>query len=1305
MRDDRLNDLLSVWQEQQLQGRDVPVTELCRECPELAEELGQRIEVLRRMNGLVWSGQTSAGEGRPAAAVSPGTGTWDTDGPADGAHGQTLTGPGARRAGASAPAPSVPGYEILDGLGRGGMGVVYKARQLSLNRVVALKMILAGSHAGAEELKRFRTEAEAIARLQHPHIVQIHEIGEQEGLPYLSLEYCGAGSLEKRVGGTPWQPTAAARLVEMLARAMEAAHQAGVVHRDLKPANVLLAEDGAPKVTDFGLAKRLDEAGETRSGAVMGTPSYMAPEQARGDSRAIGPAADIYALGAILYELLTGRPPFKGTTAWDTLQMVVATEPVPPHRLQAKLPLDLETICLKCLHKEPGRRYASAGELAEDLRRFQAGEPVKARPVGAVERVWRWCRRNPAAAASVLVVSLSLVAATVVSLLFGLRAEEARQDAEGARQVEAKRARSEADAKQEADQARRRSQRQLIDLSAASGLTAARERDHSLALLWFARAAQLARNEPDLEELNRIRTANWLRQICLPEGTFTVPRFRQAQNHFRTLQFSPDGKYLLVVADTGNCLVWDRPRGQLARLPKEAARGFAAAWEPHSGRLAVGGRDGRIRLLAPPGFEAVEEVAAGGEITVLAFSRDGLRLAWGGDKGARVWDRAQKEYATPLLAHPWPVASLSFSAAGDLLATSAHDSKARVFRVDRQASEPVFLPVAHPVGNPGYAEFVHGGPGPLAPRFVSHDSTVVTVWDHGDGSDSLLLRSSKTGTPTGPAVPPPGGPEHLGVFAVSPKGTHLAAVWGGHGRLWDLRPRGNRAALPGLSGWTEDVGFAADGKTLVTCGSDMAVRFWSVDERLGDNLAPSHPSVLHPVQVVRVSLSDDGKHLAAALRDGMVCVWRMPAGPPKAYSVRGGWVMVPALSPDGRFVLPRGTSYQDGTQLETRVYEADSGKPAGPRLDPGGIVLDAAFSPDGTKVAISASTARTNGERRQGDRLFEPDGKAGNVQIWDWKTGKRLAGPIPTPGEPRGLAFRPDGRTLAVVCADYRVLLIDPRTATITHTLDPGVRTRPYHPNQWWSNGEARFSPDGRFLVTWEMSPHVHIWDPDRGRLLQTLRHAQRVRDVAFNPTVPELLATAGWNNLAQVWDMTTGKLRAELPHPQWVSGSIQFSPDGSDLITGCDDGTVRVWDWKAGQLKDGLSPHPAGMYGFAFTSDRRWLVSIGPEGLRLADWRTKTPAGPVWDLRSGIRFAPVMPPGDRRVIVGGFGGSLDAYDLKRMLTPATQSAEELLRLAELAAGRRILSNGNVVPLSSSEWAERWQQLRSVPGRPLWFLR
>jgi hypothetical protein len=286
-----------------------------------------------------------------------------------------------------------------------------------------------------------------VARLQHPNIVQIHEVGDCAGQPFFSLELCEGGSLADQLDGTPWAPERAARLVETLARAMDAAHGRGVVHRDLKPANVLLTADGQPKVTDFGLAKRLDQGqGQTRTGAVMGTPSYMAPEQAGGKARAVGPAADVYALGAILYELLTGRPPFKGPTPLDTVLMVLGEEAVAPRQLQPKVPRDLETVCLRCLEKEPGRRYASAAALAEDLRRFLGGEPILASPVGVWGRGVKWARRRPAVAgllgvSGVAVLALGMAA---VGILYSRQVQEQRDEGDRFRQ-EAEQQRDEAD--------------------------------------------------------------------------------------------------------------------------------------------------------------------------------------------------------------------------------------------------------------------------------------------------------------------------------------------------------------------------------------------------------------------------------------------------------------------------------------------------------------------------------------------------------------------------------------------------------------------------------------------------------------------------------------------------------------------------------------------------------------------------------------------------------------------------------------------------------------------------------------------
>ena len=457
---------------------------------------------------------------------------------------------------------AVVGYEILAELGRGGMGVVYKARHIELNRLVALKMVLAGVHVGPRELARFRSEAAAVAALQHPNIVQVYEVGEQDGRPYFALEFVDGGSLAQRLTGAPLPPRWSAQLLEQLARTIHFAHQRGIVHRDLKPANILLASResrvespepvfglstldsglSTPKITDFGLAKQIQTgAALTQSGTVLGTPSYMAPEQALGKNREVGPAADIYALGAILYEMLTGRPPFRAETSLDTMLQVASEEPVPLSRLQPKLPRDLQTICLKCLHKEPWNRYPTAEALADDLNRFLIGEPIQARPVGTPERLVKWARRRPSLAALILLALSSAIAG------FALMCREWNEEKNRREKLQA--------AQEEKDQALARAEASLYFHRIALA-----EREFLANHLVRARHL-LQECPPDL------RRWEWryLNRLCLSD----LLTLRGHDNSVYCLTFSPDGRYLASASLDQTVKVWDAVTGKMVGSRKE----------------------------------------------------------------------------------------------------------------------------------------------------------------------------------------------------------------------------------------------------------------------------------------------------------------------------------------------------------------------------------------------------------------------------------------------------------------------------------------------------------------------------------------------------------------------------------------------------------------------------------------------------------------------------------------------------------------------------------------------------------------
>jgi serine/threonine protein kinase/WD40 repeat protein len=877
--------------------------------------------------------------------------------------------------------PTIAGYELQEEIGRGGMGIVYKARQISLNRIVALKMLLSSQPISTEELVRFRIEAEALARLRHPNIVTIFEIAESEGRPYFTMEYIAGPSLADVLKGHPQDVAAAARLLEIVARAVHAIHECGYIHRDLKPANVLLQgksevetpksegesnvsrsdfgfliSDFEPKITDFGIAKDQDDQRKlTKTGAVMGTPSYMAPEQARGDTT-IGPATDICSLGAILYEMLTGRPPFDAGDPTVTLAQLLNAEPLSPLRLRPNLPRDVVTICLKCLEKLPRKRYQTALELAEDLQRFQAGRPIHARPVRFPERVYRWCRRRPLVAGLLVLSTLLALTCIATVIVYEIRLTEAlkTQIADEDKQI--------AEQKQH-----------IVELHVQIGIAAMEEGETFAAVFHFTEALRLDEGG-DREGRHRMRIGAALRQSPWPTAVMTLEREVLCAEHDRVVTISannsleireipgaqpiapgltqtelpsegalsPDGHFLGVFSGKGGATIWD--------LSKR---------EPH--HLTSADRSGVNRLVYHPNGRVLLLQHTNGTLEEWDLTT-WTQLPWEGLTKGSLFSR--------------------FSDDGRWLLTCAVDHSGQVWDMGTGKSTGAVLKFGHRV---------HAGA-------VAPDGRTVAVI----GPDNeLSIWDVPACRRVGKSIKLPDAVRHI---ALSPDATQVAAIGQDHIlRLWQV-PLGAVLAQTSIPDDATSLRYSADGHYLLAMGEIGGARVF--DAVTGHAVTPQ---LHHGGHLVSAEFRANGKEVATVSRSGIVCVWELPHGPEVRHGAAGALVSNPAKSASSR-------SIRLANGITVRTDAASDGPVRPPSLGER-TVERVVLSPDGSRVALCED--------------------ATTVLICD-TAGRETNQPALRHRSPVGYAaFSEDGRRILTACADRTVRLWD---ATTGELLSPPMR-------------------------------------------------------------------------------------------------------------------------------------------------------------------------------------------------------------------------------------------------------------------------
>jgi WD40 repeat protein/serine/threonine protein kinase len=973
-------------------------------------------------------------------------------------------------------------FELLEELGRGGMAIVYRARQKSVARIVALKLLHPGRMLSADEVERFQREAEIVARLEHPHIVPLYDAGEDRGQPWCAMKFVPGGSLAERISEFRSAPdrrlrfAAMAELVRNVALAIHHAHQRGVLHRDLKPSNILLDQEGLPMVTDFGLSRALDcDSALTHTGAFIGSPAYTAPEQAASDGQDITVAADIYGVGAILYELLGGRPPFSGETPLETLRQVVEAPPIAPHLTDSSIPADLETICLKCLEKDPAKRYGTAQELSEDLSRFLRGEPTLARPIGPVGKVWRWYRRKPVIAGLVMALNVAL-ALGVAGILWQWR-------------------------------------------RALSSELAAREQNYVSDMnlvqqLWddgdLNRAQDLLRGYIPDQGQSDLRGFEWryLWHLCRDESHFAFTNFSDAvtivpspggafvaassgrtvkfldyatgrelgtlrnlrpANSITALAFSSGLTNLLAVASDNTIQLWDLEHNQITTTLDEGANVKRLALSTDGKLIAAANDDQTVTLWDIERRIILWTAKTVDSVAAVAFTPDGKSLISGGGEigNTLLWELTSgKATAFPLEHTAW-VTSIAFSPDGKTLATAANDNTVVLWDLAERKLLKRLL------GHNAYVNSVQFSSDGSRLVTGSGDSTI-RLWDIATGTTISTYRGHQAGVTSA---------------VLSPDARHIvSSSWDRTVKVWDTLQRGPADVIPGRSAWLNAVEFSPDGKFLAASASrGNMVQLWDLSSH--SPITELKGFTASPVQSL---FSQDGSFLAVGGEDETVRIWNLKDFGLRCVLTNEFDASSISLSPDGPILAVAVGGFKSGTVTNGLTFWDLSSSRKLEKLAaarPKAHIV--AFSPDGRLLAVG---------------YFD-----GCVRLWDFHNEALLAEFNEHWGEDNyvwSVAFNPSGTILASADNVGNVCFYDVRRRT-------ALPSSKEHSLRVW---RVTFSPDGQRLASASDDGTIKLWNVETRRSALTLKgHLGAVAWVCFSPD-SKLMASCGADGAIRLW-------------------------------------------------------------------------------------------------------------------------------------------------------------------------------------------